>query len=227
MTSLTASRQAASGQAAVPVPAGPRGRRRNWALAVTGGLVVVVCAIGVAAGWAHAGDRQPVLALTRPVAAGQVLTAADLTVVRAGVSGPVSLVPASQEPAMVGHPVAVPLPAGALLAPGDVGLPALAAGQQELGVALKPGQYPPDLSAGQTVDVLSTPAPSAAGSSSATSSSPGAALPMGQAVVLAVDPSATAGETVVELRLSQNAVPQVAAVAAAGQVSLATIAAGR
>jgi hypothetical protein len=96
-------------------------------------------------------------------------------------------------------------------------------------VALKPGQYPPDLSAGQTVDVLSTPAPSAAGSSSSSSSSSSsaAALPVGQAVVLAVDPSATAGVTVVELRLSQNAVPQVAAVAATGQISLATIAAGR
>jgi hypothetical protein len=225
MTSVTASRQAANGRAAAPTPSAPRGRRRNWALAVIGGLVVVICAIGFAAGWAHAGDRQPVLALVRPVAAGQVLTAADLTVVRAGVSGPVSLVPASQEPGVLGHPVAVPLPAGALLAPGDVGLPVLGAGQQELGVALKPGQYPPDLSAGQTVNVLSTPAPSAAGSSSS-SSSPGAALPVGQAVVLAVDPSATAGVTVVELRLSQNAAPQVAAVAATGQISLAMITAG-
>jgi Flp pilus assembly protein CpaB len=222
MTSLTASRQAASGRAAAPAPAGPRGRRRNWALAVLGGLVVVVCTAGFAVGWAHAGDRQPVLALARPVAAGQVLTAADLTVVRAGISGPVSLVPASQETTVAGRMAAVPLPAGALLVPGDVGLPELPAGQQELGVALKPGQYPPDLSAGQTVDVLSTPAPTAAGSSASSA----AALPVGQAVVLAVDPSATAGETVVELRLSQNAVPQVAAVAAAGQISLATIAAG-
>src|SRR5579859_3779176 len=121
MTSLTASRQAANVQAATPAPSARPGRRRNWALAVIGGLVVVLCAIGFAAGWAHAGDRQPVLALARPVAAGQVLTAADLTVVRAGVSGPVSLVPASQEPSVVGRPVAVPLPAGTLLAPGDVG----------------------------------------------------------------------------------------------------------
>jgi hypothetical protein len=115
-----------------------------------------------------------------------------------------------------------PLPAGALLAPGDVGLPAPGPGEQELGVALKPGQYPPDLSAGQTVDVLSAPA-----SAAASSSSPAAALPVGQAVVLAVVPSAAAGVTVVELRLSRNAVPQVAAVAATGQISLATIPAGR
>jgi hypothetical protein len=223
MTPLTATRQAANGRAATPAPAVPRPRRRNWALAVIGGLVVVICAMVFAAGWAHAGDRQPVLALVRPVAAGQVLSAADLTVVRAGVSGPVSLVPASQEPGVLGHPVAVPLPAGALLAAGDLGMPELGAGQQELGMAVKPGQYPPDLSAGQTVDVLSTPSASTAGSSSQLSA---AALPVGQAVVLAVDPSATAGTTVVELRLSANAVPQVAAVAATGQISLATIAAG-
>ncbi len=228
MTSVTASRPAANGQATAPAPAAPRPRRRNWALSVIGGLVVVVCAVGFAVGWAHAGDRRPVLALVRPVAAGELLTAADLAVVRAGVSGPVSLVPASQEPTMVGRPAAVPLPAGALLAPGDVGLPVLGAGQQELGVAVKPGQYPPDLSAGQTVSVLSTPAPAAAGSSASSSaSSSAAALPVGQAVVLAVDPSTTAGVTVVELRLSGNAVPQVAAVAATGQISLATIAAGR
>jgi hypothetical protein len=220
MTPLTATRPAA------PAPAAPRPRRRNWALAVTGGLVVVLCAAVFAAGWAHAGDRQPVLALVRPVAAGQVLTTGDLTVVRAGVSGPVSLVPASQEPGVLGHPAAVPLPAGALLAAGDIGTPEPGAGQQELGVAVKAGQYPPDLSAGQTVDVLAAPPPSAAGSSSSASSSSAAALPVGQAVVLAVDPSATAGTTVVELRLSANAVPQVAAVAATGQISLAVIAAG-
>jgi hypothetical protein len=136
----------------------------------------------------------------------------------------VSLLPASAEATVLGRPAAAALPAGSLLTASDVGSPAPAAGQEVLGVAVKPGQYPPDLSAGQTVDVLSTPAPSAAGSSSSSSSA--AALPVGQAVVLAVYPSATAGETVVELRMSQNAVPQVAAVAATGQISLATIAAG-
>jgi hypothetical protein len=222
MTPLTATGQASNGRAAAPAVAALRPRRRNWALAVAGGLVVVVCAMVFATGWAQAGDRQPVLAVTRPVAAGHVLSPGDLTVVRASVSGPVTLMPASGEPAVVGHPAAVPLPAGTLLASGDIGRPVLGAGQQELGVAVKAGQYPPDLSAGQTVDVLSTPAPSA----ESPSSSPGAALPAGQAVVVAVDPSATAGVTVVELRLSHNAVPQVAAVAAAGQISLATIAAG-
>jgi len=223
MTVLSGTRRAAAdGRPALPAP--PRPRRRSWALAVIGVLVVTVCALIFAAGWVQAGNRKPVLAVTRAVAAGQLLTAADLQVVRVSASGPVSLIPAAGEASVLGRPAAGPLPAGALLTSGDVGAAGPAAGQDELGVAVKAGQYPPDLSAGQSVDVLATPAASSAGSSSQGSSSP--ALPVGQAVVLAVDVNASSGTTVVELRLSQNALPQVAAAAATGQIALATIPAG-
>jgi len=222
MAALTGIRRSADGRAAVP--ASPRPRRRSWALAVIGVLVVAVCALVFAAGWVQAGNRKPVLAVVHDVAAGQLLTAADLQVVRVSASGPVSLVPAAGEASVLGRPAAGPLPAGALLTSGDIGPAAPAAGQDDLGVAVKAGQYPPDLSAGQTVDVLATPAASSAGSSSQATSSP--ALPVGQAVVLGVDTVASSGATVVELRLSQNAVPQVAAAAATGQIALATIPAG-
>ena len=222
MAALTGIRRAAGGRAAVP--ASPRPRHRSWALAVIGVLVVAVCALVFAAGWVQAGNRKPVLAVVHDVAAGQLLTAADLQVVRVSASGPVSLVPAAAEASVLGRPAAGPLPAGALLTSGDIGPAAPAAGQDDLGVAVKAGQYPPDLSAGQTVDVLATPAASSAGSSSQATSSP--ALPVGQAVVLGVDTDASSGATVVELRLSQNAVPQVAAAAATGQIALATIPAG-
>ena len=222
MATLTGIRRSADGRAAVP--ASPRPRRRSWALAVIGVLVVAVCALVFAAGWVQAGNRKPVLAVVHDVAAGQLLTAADLQVVRVSASGPVSLVPAAAEASILGRPAAGPLPAGTLLTSGDIGPAAPAAGQDDLGVAVKAGQYPPDLSAGQTVDVLATPAASSAGSSSQATSSP--ALPVGQAVVLGVDVNASSGATVVELRLSQNAVPQVAAAAATGQIALATIPAG-
>jgi hypothetical protein len=222
MTVLSGTRRAADGRSALP--AAPLPRRRSWALAVIGVLVVTVCALIFAAGWVQAGNRKPVLAVVQNVAAGQLLTAADLQVVRVSASGPVSLVPAAEEPSVLGRPAAGPLPAGALLTSGDIGAAAPAAGQDELGVAVKAGQYPPDLSAGQTVDVLATPAASSAGSSSQGNSSP--ALPVGQAVVLGVEVNASSGTTVVELRLNQNAVPQVAAAAATGQIALATIPAG-
>jgi hypothetical protein len=222
MAALTASRR--PGSTRVAMSASPRPRRRSWALAVIGVLVVGLCAVLFAESMAQAGDRKPVLAVVVPVAAGQPLTAADLQVVRVSASGPVSLLPAADEASVLGRPAAGPMPAGTLLTSGDLGPAAPAAGQDDLGVAVKAGQYPPDLTAGQTVDVLSTPA-SSSSSSPGSSSSP--ALPVGQAVVLNVSTSASSGTTVVELELSQNDVPQVAAAAATGQIALATIGAGR
>jgi hypothetical protein len=128
----------------------------------------------------------------------------------------------------VGSTAAVSMPAGSLLAGSDIGTPPPARGQVRLGVALKPGQYPPDLAAGQDVDVLATPATSASGSSSG-SGGASAALPVGEAVVLSVSPataSSGSGDTVAELQVPADAMPQVAAANAAGQIALAAIPAG-
>jgi len=224
MAVLSRSRQSASGQAGAPGP--PRGRRRNGPLAIVGVLLVVTCAAVFAAGWLRAGNRQPVLALARPVTAGQVIASADLQVVRVSASGPVSLLPASQEAAVIGQTAAAALPAGSLLTPAEVGAAPLGKGQAFLGVAVKPGQYPPDLSAGQTVDVLATPAGSSPGAAGSSNAASGAALPVGRGVVLSVTAQASQGETVVELEVSQDAMPQVAAASASGQIALATIAPG-
>lgn len=223
MTALTRSRRAADGQAGVPAP--PRPRRRNGPLTVTGVLVVAGCALMFAVGWLHAGHRQPVLALARPVTAGHVFSAADLQVVRVSAAGPVRLVPASQESTVIGRTAAAAMPAGSLLISAEIGGAPLGAGQAILGVAVKPGQYPPELSAGQTVNVLATPGSSAgtSGSGGTGGASP-AALPVGRAVVLSVSqPASTSGVTVVELEVSQDVMPQVAAASASGQIALATI----
>jgi hypothetical protein len=202
-------------------------RRRSVPLAAGGVALIVACSLVFAEGWLQAGNRQPVLALARPVAAGQVITAADLEVVRVSVAGPVSLVPASRQAEVAGSTAAVSMPAGSLLASSDIGTPPPVRGQVRLGVALKPGQYPPDLAGGQDVDVLAAPSSAASGSSSG----PGAsvALPVGVAVVLSVSPasvSGSSGVTVAELQVSADAMPQVAAANAAGQIALAAIPAG-
>ncbi len=225
MAVLTRSRRSAGAQ---PPGQGPRrGRRRSVPLAAGGVVLVVVCALVFAEGWLQAGHRQPVLALSQPVAAGQVITAADLETVRVSAAGPVSLVPASRQAEVVGSTAAASLPAGSLLASSDIGTPPPVKGQLRLGIALKPGAYPPDLAAGQDVDVLATPAASASGSSSSGGAS--AALPVGEAVVLSVSPAAAtggSGDTVVEIQVAADAMPQVAAANAAGQIALATIPAG-
>ena len=201
-------------------------RRRNIPLALGGALVVIICAVLFAAAWRNAGHREPVLALARDVAAGHDITAADLQVAQVSASGPVILVPASQEPSVIGRPAAAPLAAGSLLAAGDVGAPQPAPGQVLLGVALKPGQYPPDLSPGQEVDVLAVPA--AAGTASGTQQSTQTALPVGTAVVLSVTPQAAQdGGITAELQASQDTMPQIAAAAASGLISLATAPQGR
>ncbi|MHB1875001.1 MAG: SAF domain-containing protein [Streptosporangiaceae bacterium] len=197
-------------------------------LAAGGVVLVVACALVFAEGWLAAGHRQPVLALAQPVAAGQVITAADLETVRVSAAGPVSLVPASRQAEVVGSTAAASLPAGTLLAGSDIGTPPPVKGQVRLGIALKPGAYPPDLAAGQDVDVLATPAAAASGSSSGSGGAP-AALPVGQAVVLSVSLAAASsgsGDTVVEIQVPVDAMPQVAAANAAEQIALATIPAG-
>jgi len=225
MAVLTRSRRSAGAQ---PPGQGPRrGRRRSVPLAAGGVVLVVACALVFAEGWLAAGHRQPVLALAQPVAAGQVITAADLETVRVSAAGPVSLVPASRQDEVVGSTAAASLPAGTLLAGSDIGTPPPVKGQVRLGIALKPGAYPPDLAAGQDVDVLATPAAAASGSSS--SGGAPAALPVGEAVVLSVSLAAASsgsGDTVVEIQVPADAMPQVAAANAAGQIALATIPAG-
>ena len=75
--------------------------------------------------------------------------------------------------------------------------------------------------------MLATPAAAASGSSS--SGGAPAALPVGEAVVLSVSPAAASGgsgDTVVEIQVPADAMPQVAAANAAGQIALATIPAG-
>ena len=128
----TRSRRTASLQ---PPGQGPRrGRRRSIPLAAGGVVLVVACALVFAEGWLAAGHRQPVLALSQPVAAGQVITAADLETVRVSAAGPVSLVPASRQAEVVGSTAAVSMPAGSLLTGSDIGTPPPVKGQVRLGI---------------------------------------------------------------------------------------------
>jgi len=92
--------------------------------------------------------------LARAVATGQVITVSDLRVVRVSAAGPVSVIPAGRDAQVAGRTAEASLPAGSLLAAGDVGAPSPGRRQAWLGVALGPGRYPPGLSPGQHVDVL-------------------------------------------------------------------------
>lgn len=205
---------------------GPRpGRGRSGAgrVRVAAGtlLAVVTVALVLAEGWVRAGNREPVLALGRPVAAGQVITRSDLRVVRVSAAGPVALVPASRLAQVAGRAAAAGLPAGSLLAAGDIAAPSAGRGQALLGVVLRPGRYPPGLSPGQRVAVLAVRASGPGGRA--------AARLAGLGVVLSVTAGPAPGgaaEMLAELQVPQAAALRVAAASAAGQVTLAAIPAG-
>jgi hypothetical protein len=116
----------------------------------------IACAGGVAWVVSSAGERQPVLTVVRPVAAGAVIEAADVGVVRLGVDDATQVVRAGERGAVVGRRAVVPLVAGQLLASGQVGDAAEfpGAGQALVVIGAEPGMLPAGLAAGQRVAVV-------------------------------------------------------------------------
>ncbi|MDG4764469.1 SAF domain-containing protein [Solwaraspora sp. WMMD406] len=192
-----------------------------------GGLLVIVCVLAYAYGAAQLGDRVQVLAVARPVAAGQAITAAHLTQVSAARESRVRLVPASNAVEVVGRTAVVPLVAGMLLTPevlGDAAFPP--GGQVTASVAVKPGQYPQGLAAGARVAVYvpasvqddgqPDPAPTSAPTSAATPDRLAA-------VVLGVDLAGDGqGATVITLLLDASDAPVLAAAPAGAVVLMQT-----
>jgi hypothetical protein len=174
--------------------------------ALLGALVFVTVVSGI-------DDRQEVLAVSRPVAAGDALSRADLRVVKVSVGKGAVLVRADSEDRVVGRVAAVPLAAGSLLVPTQLGSTAgLAAGQAAVGLFLEPGRFPPGLRAGDrvaVVDAPSGPVPEGSG--------PGR---LGVGVVEGVEPAAGTAGLVVRVRLAEESSGLVAAEGAARRVAV-------
>jgi hypothetical protein len=137
---------------------------------VLGTVLVLTCALAAVVLSVRAGGRVPVLALARDMSAGEVLTSADLQVVQVSAGSDLPTVSADDEPSLMGQPLTAPRPAGALLAPADVGSVRWPpAGRAIAAVALKAGAYPPGLTEGAKVAALVAPPSASAGSPSAAS----------------------------------------------------------
>ncbi|MDT4991580.1 MAG: hypothetical protein QOH97_1472 [Actinoplanes sp.] len=147
--------------------------KRRWSLLVGGLLLVLLCA-GVFVAVQLRGDaRVQVLAVARPVAAGQSLVAADLKPVKVVPDPQVPLVPASEAQQLVGRTAAVPLASGSLLAESQLGPAAWpAAGQAVVAAGFKEGRVPAGLAAGSRVLVVSVDKDTLSGSSDTPSSEP-------------------------------------------------------
>jgi hypothetical protein len=200
-------------------------RRRQVRWIVAGVLLVAGSALVFATVWARAGSGEHVLVLSRSVDAGHVLTSSDLREARVSSGDGVATVPASSEASVVGRTVAVPLAEGSLLNPSALGSGrALRSGEAVVGMALKPGMFPPGLAPGDHVRVVDTTSTSTSGTSGSSRSSVGRAT----GVVVAIEASTSAGDgsAVVSLRLEDGAADGVAQLASAGHASLVLVPAG-
>ncbi|MDQ6839168.1 MAG: SAF domain-containing protein [Actinomycetota bacterium] len=129
--------------------------KRSTPMAVVGLVAVVLGALLFLALYTSVDKRQSVLGVARPVAAGQVITTADLRVVRVSSATGITPLPASRQSSVVGKTAGVGLVPGSLLVESQLGSSSdLHPGQAVVALALKAGQAPPSLRAGTRVQVV-------------------------------------------------------------------------
>ncbi|MFE6287856.1 SAF domain-containing protein [Streptomyces sp. NPDC057877] len=135
---------------------GVRRRRLGWVWAGTG--AVVASAVGFALVAQAVGEREQVLVLARDVPVGAVLKPGDLRAVE--VAADAGVVSVGDRGSVLGRRARVPLVAGALLAPGQVGTRGAfpPKGFSQVALAVEPGGAPPGLARGERVAVLPGPA---------------------------------------------------------------------
>ena len=212
-------------------------RRRKPKLLLASVALLVACAALFGVAYARAGHLTPVLAVAKPVAAGSIVSDADLSVVRIATSGHVSAVPVGDADLVVGRRAAVALAPGEILTLAQVTQAApLAPGEALVGIAAKSSQLPAGgVEPGQTVSAVLTGLPDSPLSSGSTPSGtggpdPSGATPVGTILATAVTVSAVspgdAGEdlTIVSLVVPVTQAPGLAAASAAGQVALIAVA---
>ena len=231
MTAITQANGRAASEHARPAGLRPGGskRHRQLPLVVIGVLLVVGGALAFADASLHLGSREQVLEVTRPLAAGQVVQSSDLRTVRVSTGNGLPVLLASEEPRVLGRPVSVPLVAGALLTPSEIGATApVASGSDVVAVGLKAGQYPPDLAAGDRVQVVPVTSSSSSPESVTGEAGSGSAERPVSATVLAVDVAGadSGNPTVFSLQVSTNSADKVAALAAANEASLIQVGSG-
>ncbi|MEU7894244.1 SAF domain-containing protein [Nonomuraea sp. NPDC049152] len=122
-----------------------------------GGIVVLACSFASAAVTLRVGAVETgALAVQTDLQVGHTLTAADLRAVKGSMDA--NLVPPGMAQKVIGRQTKVPLMAGTLVTENVVGDPAFPQpGLAVVGVAVKPGQYPPDLAPGDRVSVSPIP----------------------------------------------------------------------
>ncbi len=198
-------------------PPPPPRPSRNVAGIMLGVVLVVFCAVGVAAFTASLGHRQSVLVVIRPISAGTVIQDADLGEARLARDPAVRSVAASRRREVVGQVAGVNLFPGTLLAPADLGAgPQADATHAVAGLALKAGQWPAGLRALDTVTVIAASSDSSAGAAASV-------VLVDSAQVTSISASGDGQTTLVSVLVPRSSAPDVASGAARGQISLVLV----
>jgi flagella basal body P-ring formation protein FlgA len=185
-------------------------RPRRPALAAAGVLLVLLCGVTSAALASASDHRVRVLALARPVQAGQMITAADLKVAELSGSG-LQALSASGAASVVGDTVTASLPVGTLLnASMLTTAPAPAAGLQLVALAVKPGGIPEQATPGRDVSLIRVAAPSA-------TNMPATVL-VARARLISVRADSASGALIASVQVPDTAAIAVAQAAAAGTI---------
>lgn len=215
-------RPSTDGQAAAAAIRAP-GRRRRISLAVVALLVSAGAALTFAVLWSSAGERVPVLAVARPVAAGQVISAGDLVVVRVSVDPGLQPLPGASHGEVVGQRAAVGLVPGTLLVAGHLSARAPVGDEQAIvGLALRGGRLPSTaLRPGDRVQVVLTDAPAAGTDGQAVTW--GRVLATGTVFGIEALDDATGGLRV-SLLVDADVAAEIAGAGAADRVSLVWVA---
>jgi hypothetical protein len=208
----------------MPAALGPVTRRRvSLPRVLLGVLLILGFALAGAVLGSKLDTRLPVLATAHALSAGQTITDGDLTVVRVAVGSGVTTTPASARASVVGRTAAVPLAAGSLVTPAQVGTLAWPpAGQSVIALAVKAGHAPAGLSAGTHVTVLVVPT---AGGTTGTASTATQVVSADATVVSIREAADQSGSSIVSLLLVAADATRVASTP--GDASLVQLGAGR
>lgn len=206
----------------IPVPDVPRPRIRTrrsplWLLAG----ILAVCLGGLGSGFVllHLTAAEPVLRVNRTIHRGEVIRAADLSVVSIGTGVDVPTVADGRVGEVIGQAAMTDLPGGSLLVDGSWGTDGVPYGSARVGLRLTAGRFPTaDLRPGTEVLIVALQPQGAAEED----------LPGSIAASLVAEPSDQPdGSSLFSLTVQQGVAEEVARLAAADRVALVQTGNGR
>lgn len=191
----------------------PKLRRRPVLIAAS---VAAICLGALASMWAYqsTSDAHSVLAVRQTIERGDVITAEDLMTVNISVDPALKPLSADQVNSVVGKHAALDMSAGGVVTQDQITEQALPAkGSSVVGIALTPGMLPANqMRVGDQVRVVVTPGQQGEMPTTDPDSI--------QAVVVGVAKDETTGNAIVNVQVSTNDGPMLAARAATGKVAI-------